>query len=311
MSSRRLSNHNSSVGQLKRLEFDTRTLVGREKELEQLKAAYSSGQQPLVGICGYSGVGKTALVETFVREVQEREEDSKTWFTFGKYDQQTSSMPYSAISFALSKLASEHEGKVSALCTESEMDEDEIAKVLGIVPDLKRCFAQEDKTTKDEDEVHSGACRPEQLRSALASFIQILSKNHRLVICLDDVQWADTASLELIESLAAIPGPIESNEGTPEGSSNLSLIMIWRSNELESATAVRNLLSRCPPLIIEVGNLTVESLNEMLAHTLERRLNDDSVMELTKVIHRKTQGNGETICIRELEYDLFLSAAFC
>lgn len=288
MISRRQGARSSLMGQLKRLEFDTVTLVGRENELQQLRTAFSSPlHHPLVGISGYSGVGKTALVETFIHEKQEAEKDDSTWFSFGKYDQQSSSMPYSAITLALSKLVIEHEHAVASSCKANVMSEEDLALVLGIVPDLKRCFDVELLGGNDED-ITNGPFRSEQLRSALVSFIRVLSKHQRIAICLDDVQWADTSSLELIESLAA-------TEPTEEECSSLSLFMIWRTNELESAPALRKMLKRCPPLTIEVGNLAVESLNELLTHTLQRRLNDDSVMELAKVIHRKTQGNGETL----------------
>lgn len=283
------------MGQLKRLEFDTVTLVrGRENELQQLRAAYSSSSHhPLVGISGYSGVGKTALVEAFVREIQEGEQDprSTTWFLFGKHDQQSSSMPYSAITFALAKLAIEHEHAVTSWCKDSVMSEDELALVVGVVPDLNRCFdgkSERQESGDEGDTTISRSFRSEHLRSALTSFIRIISKHQRIVICLDDVQWADKASIALIECLAT-PEPTDFSEEC----SNLSLFLIWRANELESTPALMEMLTRCPPLTIEVGNLTVESLNEILAHTLQRRLNDNSVMELAKVVHRKTQGNGE------------------
>lgn len=100
---RRATGRNSLVAHLTKLEFGELPLVGRDEELKQLKDAFR-GNSNIVGVAGYSGVGKTALIETFTNQVMEHDNDDGCWILKGKYDQQVSSLPYSAIAAALMTL---------------------------------------------------------------------------------------------------------------------------------------------------------------------------------------------------------------
>jgi serine/threonine protein kinase len=102
-------------------------LYGREREVETLLAAFDSAsqnQRGLMLVAGYSGIGKSALVQEIYKPITEK----RGYFIRGKFDQYQRNIPYSAIADALAEL-------VKHLLTETEAElvqwREQIKAVLG------------------------------------------------------------------------------------------------------------------------------------------------------------------------------------
>lgn len=145
----------------------------------------------------------------------------------------------------------------------------------------------------------SGATQPQQqqqgyanarsrLNYAFRRFIRILAVYLQpLVIVLDDLQWADLASLNLLEVFM-----------TDESNPNLMVIGVYRSNEVTQSHMLNRALSSLQTkwmdsgfdiTQIRVGNLSVTNMNSMVRDLLST--DDDRTLGLAKICHKKTNGN--------------------
>lgn len=276
------------MARLKRLQLTNLPLVGRDSALQDLREAIDSKECPLVAVSGYSGVGKTALVENIADDMEEREEG---WFAVGKYDQQASSRPYAGMSIALGQLAKKYGTEIQTLLSKTPLNEEQISLLLGVVPSLKHTFSSlipldtiMNSIDMDTGTVH-GKFRSERIQNALAAFIQILCRGSscNIVILLDDVQWADCATFDVVKKLAE-------DEST---ANDLTVILTYRTNELQGNEALKALLQQFDSslFILELGNLSLEHMNVLVAHILELRSDEAGVLDLTRAIQRKTEGN--------------------
>lgn len=272
----------------KRLQLANLPLVGREMELQLLREAIDSTSCPLVTIAGHSGVGKTALVlEASITAADD--EESSCWFTVGKYDQQASSRPYAGVSLALSQLASKYGAEIMQALTRKEnaLTSEQIFLMLDVVPSLKHVFdsSSNDVSTNtiDDDTVY-GTFRSERIQNALLAFMRTICEDDlKIIMLLDDVQWADSASLDFVEKLL-----VEN-----ETMAGLTVVLTYRSNELQGNRALQGLLSqfRSSLSAIQLDNLPLEHMNILVAHILELRPDEEGVLDLTKAIQQKTEGN--------------------
>jgi len=282
------------VAKLKRLDFQNVPVVGREAELEQLKAAFRSGEHPLVAVSGYSGVGKTTLVTSLLDDI----DDEGTWFLTGKYDQQASSRPYSALSLALEKLVEDKSPVVRQVLQENPMDPEQVDLICGMVSSMADVFLSNDSleahedhhTSAINDEVNTGVFRSERMRDAFVSLIRLFSKERKIVMFLDDVHWADEASLDLIQTLVCATNLAPNS--APVVDTNLMTILTFRSNEVSRSPALVQMLETSSPLTLEIGNLSAEALNKVVASSIERH-REGECLELSRLFHRKTGGNGK------------------
>jgi len=266
--------------------------------MEQLKAAFHSGSPRFVTVSGSSGVGKTALVSRFANDIENREQGA--WFLTGKFDLQASSTPYSALAIALDRLVEEFSQGVRAALETNPMDLDEAALVCGVVPSLADILLPAESSVNNvlqvDHDVSPGVFRAERIRDALVSLLRRFAKDLRVVVFLDDVHWADDASLSVLQCLV----DEERNESgaSVETKNDLMLILSFRTNEVgHGAPALTTMLENSPDhLALELRNLSVKDLNEVVVHAVEQRRlggNEDDTIELTEIIHRKTGGNGE------------------
>ncbi|MEE3717893.1 ATP-binding sensor histidine kinase [Tumidithrix elongata RA019] len=180
-------------------------LYGREKEAEillntfkQISAAQNSTREKLILIAGYAGIGKSSLVRELYKPISERQ----GYFISGKFDRLQQGMPYSAIAEAL-------EGLIQQLLAEPEAQlqqwREQISKALGangqilvdIIPNLERIVGKQSQLA----EVNSAESQ-NRFHRVFQNFIRMFcSDRHPFVMFLDDLQWADSASLKLIELL--------------------------------------------------------------------------------------------------------------
>lgn len=176
-------------------------LYGREREWQQLLDLYArvgSGSKELFFISGHAGSGKSTLVKALHDHVLQNHGN----FLYGKFESIRESKPYAPFIAALSDrirhiLAS---GDVQI-----ERWKEKIAKTLGrsgnvltqVIPELTWLVGEQPPV-----EALSPAEATNRFRKLFGSLIQALaSKQHPLVIAMDDLQWADSASLHLLRDL--------------------------------------------------------------------------------------------------------------
>jgi serine/threonine protein kinase len=258
-------------------------LYGREKEVNTLLQAFeriSQGASEMMLVAGYSGVGKTALVHEVHKPMTERHGH----FVTGKFDQLRHNIPYSALSQAFN-------GFCQYLLTESsEILEQWREKILKAVSTMGQVLIdvipQLELIIGPQPAVEQIPPTEAQNRFNLVfqNFLQVFcQKEHPLVLFIDDLQWVDSASLNLLTHLMM-----------DTKTQYLFIIGAYRDNEVNSTHPLIitiNALSEAEVTIntIVLQNLSVHDVNHLIAESL----NGDFALaqELTQLVYEKTQGN--------------------
>ena len=124
---------------------------------------------------------------------------------------------------------------------------------------------------------------------AFRRFIRVIGSFGPLIMFLDDLQWADLGSLELLEVLI-----------TDRENSNLMIIGSYRSNEVEDshplAKTIREIPAKCDSggfhiTEVTLGNLNVQDVNELLLDLLSSEDGSIQIKSLADICHAKTHGN--------------------
>jgi len=258
-------------------------LYGRAKEVTQMLEIFgkvSTRECELLFVAGYSGVGKTALVHEMYRSVLEK----RGYFIEGKFDQLRRNEPYFAwiqavIEFVNYVLTESEEQLANWRLTIIEAVGN-IGKVLtDVIPNLELIIGpQPDVPT----------LKPVQAKNrfnyVFLKFIKsIAKKEHPIVIFLDDLQWIDMASLNLLEAITI------SNEVA-----NMLIIGAYRNNEVDLshplARSIETLKRENARItLLELDDLPEETINELIADTMHRGHSD--TVELTHMVYSKTGGN--------------------
>jgi len=258
-------------------------LYGREKEIAQLLAAFervSSGTSEMMLVAGYSGVGKTAVVN----EVHKPIVEVRGYFIKGKFDQFNRNIPFSAFVQAFRDL-------MGQLLSESDADladwkakildalGDNAQVIIDVVPELERIIG----THPPVPEL-SGSAVQNRFNLLFEKFIQVLTtKNHPLVLFLDDLQWADSASLNLLQLLMG-----ETEMGY------LLVLGAYRDNEVSPAHPLMLTLNEIAKNEAIVNTITLEPLSQLaLNHLIADTLScpSDLTLPLTELAYQKTKGN--------------------
>ncbi len=256
-------------------------IYGREKELETLFSSFDEtarGVNNLLLITGSSGVGKSALVNEIHKPIVEK----KGFFISGKFNQYNENVPYSAISQALSVLVKELLSENKEKLNEWKA---ELLKVAGpngqllidIIPEIEKIIGKQ-PAVQELNPVEA----QNRFIMIFRNFIKIIARpNHPLVIFLDDLQWCDIASLNIIKDLSTKDIPYlmlicsyrenEVGEGHPF---KLSIDEISKSKKIES---------------IKLKTLTQDIVNQIVADTLFG--SEEQTKNLSDIIYSKSKGN--------------------
>ncbi|MEH6443275.1 MAG: AAA family ATPase [Oceanospirillaceae bacterium] len=257
-------------------------LYGREKQIAQLMAQFNqvvAGQNKIVLVSGCSGVGKSALI----KEVEKPISKKKSLFATGKCDQFSTDQPFYVFSQALRLLLRQilnlpnDEKTKWKRAFQTQLGEN-FSLLIELIPELQ-AFSDNNITTLKE---LSTLANDHRFMMTFVQFINTLaSKERPLVIVLDDLQWADIASLTLIKELL-------------DQNSHLMLIGTYRDNEIDQTHLLAKMIR---DLTAQKQCLTEIYLNPLGLHDIKRLLADslwltlDTIEPLAIVCIDKTQGN--------------------
>lgn len=284
-------------------EWDLKRIYGREKESKIIQDHIDKRSNSTIVLKGTSGSGKSSLVE-----LQNFEE--KGWvFAPGKYELHRKQEPYSALIDALNNLVDQWivHNRCAERCRLNSfrdlLDDDE--NFLGsIIPKTFRDIKSELKQLDVQKNVLEGNVDGTAINAAFLRIISFLSEAKPIVFFLDDIQWADRASLDAIRSLATT--------GTLDG---FLLILSYREEEVSEGDCVW----KCIDFInregervetIHVTDLDAENVNKLVSSVLE--LEPTRTLHLSQVIHGKTAGNPFFVVqfLQMLRHESFLKFNF-
>lgn len=256
-------------------------LYGREQEIECLLTAFDrvSTRSELMLISGYSGIGKSALVQEIYKPLTQK----RGYFISGKFDQYQRNIPYIAVISAFREL-------VKQLLTESEAKLEEWRQklvtafgingqaIVDVIPELEIIVGQQPAIPE------VGIIESQNRFNLLfQNFIEVfINPEHPLSIFIDDLQWADGASLKLIELLIS---------GTTPG---LFLIGAYRDNEVSPADPLNLTIEK----IIKNGSivnriflspLDLSTVTQLISDSLKS--SKEKIKPLAELVFAKTSGN--------------------
>ena len=259
-------------------------LYGREPEIATLLASFdrvvTHSTSELVLVSGYSGIGKSSVVNELHKELV----SPRGLFAAGKFDQYKRNIPYATVAQAFQSLVRQILGK-----SDAEMGQWRAALldalgpngqlIVNLVPELALIIG-------DQPPAPDLPPQDQQARFQLVfrRFLGVFARpEHPLALFLDDLQWLDSATLDLIEHLIEHPEV-----------RHLLLIGAYRDNEVSPAHSLARMLAR----LREAGGKVREILlAPLMADDVERLLADalhterGRVQPLAGLVFEKTAGN--------------------
>lgn len=266
-------------------------LYGREQELQTLLQVFervtnpsqyslAKGHTEMVLVAGYGGVGKSSLVNQFRHLIT----TNQAYFIVGKYDRYQRDIPYAALTQAFNEFCQQ-------LLTETDQQlavwkQKILAAVapngqvlLEIIPKLQLVIGP-------QPNVASVGSQESQNRFLLVfqNFIRAVSQaEHPLVLFIEDWQWADLASLNLLKVLLTEPDI-----------HHLLIIGGYRNNEVSASHPFAMTLAELSQQgaiihTLELTNLSCANVNTLIADALH--CDQATIQPLAELVYEKTLGN--------------------
>jgi len=258
-------------------------MVGRDNEKKLLLTEHKrscQGEFRFALISGLPGIGKTRLIQELERPIIA----SRGYFTSGKFDQYQKNVPYSSLIQAFKSL-------VKIILTESKKRVDEwkkkISSAIGIngrlitdiVPDLTLITGKLPKvaTIPPVEAIH-------RFKTVVENFITSLAgPKHPLTLFIDDLQWCDTPTFEIMENLIA----------NAKNHPYLFLIGAYRHNKVDKNYPLSRLLGsvkkKAQVTEIRLNKLQKNNVNDMVAYILNDK--PSKVYSLTDFVNTTAAGN--------------------
>jgi predicted ATPase len=256
-------------------------LYGRTAEVRTLLAAFdrvSQGDTEMMLVAGFSGIGKTAVINEIHKPITRQ----KGYFIKGKYDQFNRRRPFSGFFQAfrdlIQQLLSESTEQVAAWKSQILAAVGDNGQVLiNELPELEQLIGSQQPIRDIE-----GTASQQRFNLAFQKFIEVFTTaEHPLVIFLDDLQWADAASLQLMKLLMT-------------GKGYLLLLGAYRDNEVSSDHQLILTIEQLQQAAVIVQTISLVPLNladtnQLIADTLHCSIERSE--SLAELVDRKTQGN--------------------
>ncbi len=259
-------------------------LYGREREIDRLLAAFdrvvARGTPELVLVSGAAGIGKSAVVHELHRALV----PPRGLFASGKYDQYKRDIPYATLAQAFQSLVRPLLGR-----NEAELGtwRDALRQALGphgqlivqLIPELALVIGTQppvpDLPPPDAQHRFQTVCR---------RFLSVFARpEHPLVLFLDDLQWLDAATLDLLQHVL-----------TESEVRHLLVVGAYRDNEvspshplMRTLAAIRTAEAHVPDIVL--APLTLDDVGQLVADTLH--CVRDRARPLAQLVHEKTAGN--------------------
>eukprot|EP00980_Cylindrotheca_fusiformis_P027454 scaffold20461_cov117-Cylindrotheca_fusiformis.AAC.17 len=312
---------------INKLNIDAIGLIGREREMEVLKSCYhrimedrkrivpygqststrslvqSDIHKELIFISGYSGVGKSSLAKTLETEINGRTEGI---YVEGKFGSNANDEPYSAIASAFGQMCKrilvERKNRsrknrypgdeslrfgsclFSALGPSTNLLSDLIPELQDILPVMRR----------NSDNSDSEQCDFESVRERVKYAFRVLMRAFNaefspIVLVVDDLQWADSSSLDMIDYLIS--------DG--QNANALMIVGCYRSNEVDEHSHLFKKIqtlqmkqTRCNFRItaIAVGSCDTDEVNKIIMAMMSID-DEERTRGLSEVCFKRTAGN--------------------
>jgi predicted ATPase/signal transduction histidine kinase len=256
-------------------------IYGREKEIELLLVAFervSQGRAEMMLVAGFSGIGKTVVVNEVHKPIVQK----KGYFIKGKYDQFQRNIPFFALVQAFRDLMNQLLAETQPILEkwqkrilEAVGDNGQI--LIEVIPELQNIIGPQQAVTE-----LSGNAAQNRFNLLFQKFVQVFTTTERpLVIFLDDLQWADAASLKLLELLM-------------EDKGHLLVLGAYRDHEVYPnhpfMLTVQDILKSGAVLhTITLQPLQEIHINQLVADTLHCNLT--LAKPLAELVYQKTHGN--------------------
>jgi PAS domain S-box-containing protein len=259
-------------------------LYGRKCEIETLLASFdrvvAQGTPELVLVSGYSGIGKTSVVNELHRALVPQ----RGLFASGKFDQYKRDIPYATLGQAFQTL-------VRSLLTQSNEElgrwQDSLREALGpngqlmvnLVPELELVIGKQTPIAELPPQDAQN-----RFQMVFRRFLGVFArKEHPLALFLDDLQWLDRATLDLLEHLV-----------THSEVRHLLLVGAYRDNEvspshplLRTLEAIRAVDARLHEIVL--APLELDDVGRLIADALH--CEPERARRLAELVQEKTGGN--------------------
>jgi predicted ATPase/signal transduction histidine kinase/CheY-like chemotaxis protein len=259
-------------------------LYGREREIETLLACFhrvrAQGTTELVLVSGFSGIGKSSVVHELHKVLVE----PRGFHASGKFDQYKRDIPYVTLAQAFRSL-------VRSLLSQGEVEIDRWRSSLGgalgsngqlivnLIPELELIIGKQPVIPElpPQDEKN-------RFQMVFRRFVGAFArKEHPLVLFLDDLQWLDSGTLELLEHLVTHPEV-----------RHLMLIGAYRNNEVGPSHPLTHALEAIRVTGAQVHEivlapLTLRDISRLIADTLH--CTPQRARSLAELVEEKTGGN--------------------
>jgi len=273
------------LGQQDRSEIFTipEKLYGREQQVDTLIQAFKRtglGKTEMMLVAGYSGVGKSALINELRTDVAQK----RGYFIGGKCDQYKHHIPYSAMIDAFDEL-------IQQILTETEERIDNWKRdlidalapngqvLIDVIPALEQIIGSQPIVVN----LAPGETQ-NRFDMTLINFLNVFTQgDHRLVMALDDLQWVDPSSLRLLDLLM-----------TGLDSRNFLMLGAYRDNEVDSAHPLMVTLGEISSTgatvrTLHLAPLALQDVTHLCADTLGCR--SSQAEYLAQLVFDKTKGN--------------------
>jgi PAS domain S-box-containing protein len=259
-------------------------LYGREREIDMLRAAFdrvvADGATELVLVSGYSGIGKSSVVN----ELHKALVPPRGLFASGKFDQYKRDIPYATLAQAFQSLVRHILGK-----GEVELGEwrDALREALGangslivnLVPELELVIGKQPPVANLPPQDAKN-----RFQIVFRRFLGVFAREeHPLALFLDDLQWLDAATLDLIEHLV-----------THSEVRHLLLVGAYRDNEVGPAHPLVRTLEAIRKADVNVYEIVLAPLGyDVVGKLVSEGLHcgPECARALARLVYEKTGGN--------------------
>jgi predicted ATPase/transcriptional regulator with GAF, ATPase, and Fis domain len=258
-------------------------LYGRDREVAELLGVFDSvcqGMSAMMLVAGYAGIGKTSLIQELYKPIVRE----RGYFIAGKFDQIAGSTPFGALIQAfrgfVQQLLTESEARLARWRSQlSEALDVNGGVIAEVIPEIELILGKQPPLP---------ALAPTEAQNRFRLVFQnfvgaIARREHPLVIFLDDLQWVDSATLNLFQPLLTSPDI-----------QHLFLIGAYRDSEVEGTHPLMQALSALEGEGVALHRMSLRPLGLpdlmlLIRDTLHCDLSE--VEPLARLVSQKTGGN--------------------